>query len=979
MIVGLVLLAVFLAGAQVRSSVVRQESNSLTKLSIAAKRLAENAQEAQENLATYDAFSQAKVDTLALFLDRNPDSQALDAMAAQWGLQGYWLVSSDGKAQPSQATIDGQVLSALLSDRKPVSMGNERYYAAAREDGGLLVGSRDASKENEALSLLTSPAHALSTIKVGTSGYIVAVDPLGRIAYHPDESWIGQPAKDKGLALNAGYDGWAELADGRYYCISQQAGELTLISALPRAEMTANVTQMVLIALAAVFVVLTLLVSYALFLRRDQAKRPYNAEDYQQIGKKLYLDRVILRKIGNIALIGVVAVFAISFYIQSLTALSRQALISSAKLDAVDTLLDGNQGRINELKQEYSDEYAQRAKNIAYTLSQDPALSDDAGLRALRDKAQVSIISLFNPSGRITSSSGSYAGFQLSSDQSDQSYPFWEVVKGYRDELVQDAQEDETHNYIQYVGVRRLDQKGMVQVGLQPQRLKNRLRATALDYVIGEIAVENGGFLFAVDKQDGTLLSYPTSKYIGRLAANYGLGQAALKDNYMGYQTLGGQKCLVGCMERDEAYILIAVPTSVIFASRLSMTAIATLSSLLVILIICAFLVFGGKPEEKAEAPETEQTQSTFFQLLLPSGRRRTVQSAASRWSGQHLVWSERSPEQKLSRTMTLMLGVAALALTTWLWVTGGSNGQSSILSYILGREWEHSVNLFSLTYIGIVLTEVMVLSSLARWAIEMITRRFGARSETIGRLLDSFIKYVSVLAAIFYCLNFVGVDGTALITSAGILTLVVGLGAQSLISDIIAGVFIVFEGEFRVGDIVTIGDWRGTVMEIGIRTTKIESAGNDIKIFNNSAISGVINMTKQYSYAFTDIGIEYGESLEHVESILNRELPAIKDRLPSIVAGPYYKGVSTLGDSSVNIRIVAQCKEDDRVQLTRDLNRELKLVFDRNNISIPFPQIVLNQPAEHQAATKREKREAEAFVEEQKELTKDIQISDNN
>ena len=197
--------------------------------------------------------------------------------------------------------------------------------------------------------------------------------------------------------------------------------------------------------------------------------------------------------------------------------------------------------------------------------------------------------------------------------------------------------------------------------------------------------------------------------------------------------------------------------------------------------------------------------------------------------------------------------------------------------------------------------------------------------------------------------------------------------GAQSLVGDILAGIFIVFEGEFRVGDIVTIGDWRGTVVEIGIRTTKVLSGGHDVKIFNNSEIKQVINMTKQYSTAVLDIGIDYNESLERVEAVLKKELPHIREHVPAIMEGPYYKGVTSLGDSSVNIRILAECHEKDRIQVVRDMNREIKLCFDRNHISIPFPQIVVNQPAEIKEATSEDKKTANQFLHEQKEASKDL------
>ena len=189
----------------------------------------------------------------------------------------------------------------------------------------------------------------------------------------------------------------------------------------------------------------------------------------------------------------------------------------------------------------------------------------------------------------------------------------------------------------------------------------------------------------------------------------------------------------------------------------------------------------------------------------------------------------------------------------------------------------------------------------------------------------------------------------------------------------IVFGLFIIFEGEFRVGDIIKVGDWRGTVVEIGVRTTKVEDGSQNIKVIRNSDISNVINMTKETSYASCDVGIEYGESLERVENILSKELPNIRKRLPAIIDGPFYKGVVELGDNSVTIRIVVQCSESDRLQLERDLNREMKLIFDKYDISIPFPQVVINQPTEFKKATAAEQRSADQFNAQQKAAAREL------
>ncbi len=267
-------------------------------------------------------------------------------------------------------------------------------------------------------------------------------------------------------------------------------------------------------------------------------------------------------------------------------------------------------------------------------------------------------------------------------------------------------------------------------------------------------------------------------------------------------------------------------------------------------------------------------------------------------------------------------------------------------------------------------------------WAVRKVLKLLSKplkKGKAIVEITCSLVKYVAVIVLLFFVLKAFGIDTSAILAGIGILGLVVGLGAQPLIADILAGLFIVFEGIFDVGDIIVYNGFRGTVKEIGIRTTQILDTGGNIKIVNNSNLKEVINMTNQLSLAICDIGIEYGESLERVEAILKANFDKVKEAIPDIKEGPFYKGVAELGDSAVVIRFAALCEEGARYQVERDMNRQFKLLFDKNNINIPFPQIVLNQPTTFEDATKKQQKDAQSFVAEQKELSKGIADTDTN
>lgn len=251
-------------------------------------------------------------------------------------------------------------------------------------------------------------------------------------------------------------------------------------------------------------------------------------------------------------------------------------------------------------------------------------------------------------------------------------------------------------------------------------------------------------------------------------------------------------------------------------------------------------------------------------------------------------------------------------------------------------------------------------------------------RSKTFSNLINSFIKYTTAIVLICLLLSIWGVDTTTLLASVGILGLVIGLGAQSLIEDIISGLFIIFEGEYQIDDIIVIDGFRGTVLEIGIRTTKIIDAGGDIKTVNNSSIRNVINMTHALSLAINDFTINYNESLERVEVIIKENLERMRQQIPTIKEGPYYRGVHMMNESGVVLRMIAKCKEEDRFQTIRDINRQIRLVLAENNVSVAVPQIVVNPPVKEMVSNVKEKNKAKSFIDQQKEASKHI-TEDNN
>lgn len=257
-----------------------------------------------------------------------------------------------------------------------------------------------------------------------------------------------------------------------------------------------------------------------------------------------------------------------------------------------------------------------------------------------------------------------------------------------------------------------------------------------------------------------------------------------------------------------------------------------------------------------------------------------------------------------------------------------------------------------SLFVIAITITIVFILN----FFIFIFTNHKSRKSETLGSLFKSLVKYIAILVDVGIILTIFGVDVAGVVAGVGVLTLIIGLGCQSLIQDVISGLFIVFDDCFAVGDIVIVDGFRGTVTEVGLKTTKIQDAGGNIKSISNSQIVTVANLSRYDTMITVSIGVSYEEDIIRVEGIMHEAMPDFAKKIPNITKGPFYKGIDKVSPSSIDFMVLCYSKEADRFQVVRDLNKELILLFREHNILIPYQQIVVNQPEQRVVEQANEK-----------------------
>ncbi|MBE9500905.1 MAG: mechanosensitive ion channel family protein [Chloroflexi bacterium] len=214
-------------------------------------------------------------------------------------------------------------------------------------------------------------------------------------------------------------------------------------------------------------------------------------------------------------------------------------------------------------------------------------------------------------------------------------------------------------------------------------------------------------------------------------------------------------------------------------------------------------------------------------------------------------------------------------------------------------------------------------------------------RATTLSRVLVTTGVILIAIAALFMILSEVGINITPVVAGFGIAGIAIGFGAQSLVKDFIAGIFILIENQYSVGDVVRIADIAGIVEEINLRRTILRDLDGIVHSVPNGEIRVASNFTKEWSRVNMNISVGYGEDLDHVMEVLNRigkEMAEEPYWSELILGAPQVLRVDAFEDSGIAIKILGETQPIKQWEVMGELRRRIKRVFDEEGIEIPWP-----------------------------------------
>ena len=218
-------------------------------------------------------------------------------------------------------------------------------------------------------------------------------------------------------------------------------------------------------------------------------------------------------------------------------------------------------------------------------------------------------------------------------------------------------------------------------------------------------------------------------------------------------------------------------------------------------------------------------------------------------------------------------------------------------------------------------------------------------RLHTLSKLFKSIATYVIYFIAIITCLDMVGFSVTTILAGAGVLSLAVAFGAQSIVEDLMSGIFIVLENQYSVGEYVQIDGIQGIVREIGMKTTKVQTYDGQLMIIKNGSIGTVINYSRSAQRGYVEVGIAYEENIQNAIKVIEQACTVIAAQYKAeLDETPNVQGVTELADSSVVIRTTFTAWNWQQLVIERALRQAIKEELDKAGVEISYPKVQLVQ-----------------------------------
>ena len=537
-----------------------------------------------------------------------------------------------------------------------------------------------------------------------------------------------------------------------------------------------------------------------------------NIEDKEAFKQETYR----MTRSGRALILAAVGCFTLMLLI--LESNATIAYIGTTKRMELQREIKWHESQQEVIRGSYADLYLTRAEAMAKVLEEHKEYRSHDSLETFSDALSAEYLMLFDKEGNEVAASNSYTGFSVGGPESNLSEEYRAVLLGYPSAVVGPGADPYTGK--QQIGAAVLltgDDglaDGFLLAVFDAESMAAELEKESLEHTVGTFAVVNGYKAAVINNEDGIILAHTDEEMIGSDARNY-ITEDAFGKDYADFTDYNRESVYVSGVSSGGYSLLFMVPVRPNETVRLA----AILMILAELFIIGCF--YCPRACRLCAAATDEAAERREYEEYLKPGKRHALFIFAN----GYVVF------------FTVLAGITLVAAYTYAWPA---------FTFVWGGVWSRGVHLFSVWAALFFLSVILCTALLIRRALEEAEKRTTARLKTILKLADSFTAYAAFAVIVIGVLYLFGVNTTAVLASAGIVSIAVGMGAKDMAADILAGLFIAFEDSIHMGDVVMIDEWKGRVTNMGIRTVEITDDSGNVKILSNSRVNNVVNMSRR-------------------------------------------------------------------------------------------------------------------------------------
>ena len=681
----------------------------------------------------------------------------------------------------------------------------------------------------------------------------------------------------------------------------------------------------------AVFIVLVIMSAVIFWLYLVQRYVQNHALTAEQ--EKAYHPHRVRKMTASVGVISLILFFIFAFSSQTIINLYNEATSSYKSLDVVMNHIVNSEKQDSRNRKNEEDWSVYYAEKIAALLGMDPDLRTHAFLEEVNNILGADYIMLFDENGDELVSSNSFVKFSLGTKEDDDTTDFRRLLKGVPSIVHEPTVEENSEQYVQMVGAAvPFDEEnyGALILSINPKKTWQLSDKDELSDFIKMVTPE--GNLCVIESAASGKIQYSSDPgLIGKTSAEVGLTVETEDSSMFDSFSVNGNHYYGTFVKNDNYHFFYLTETKFIQLNTVPFSLCSTLCFSIIFAVISVFMLIPYKADiyEKTVIVETE-TQS----VMMGPEQEKTQLNENGKMV--HLFFRLKdhlqnlTPEKQVISVLQFSLSTVFLIIMALYMFNS-----SSVISFILFGNWKRGINLMAFSGTVLLVLMFLVLVLFKNSMTSVMTNILDPKGLTIWKLSVNLIQYFMLILMLYFIFTYLGFNANVLLASFSAFSLAISLGAKDLVADILAGVFLVFEDNFHVNDIIEVDGYRGRVLEIGLRSTKLIGAGDNIKIIGNQSVKKIVNLSRLNSWYNMQLKVSADQPLDEIEEMLKQELPKIGASIPQVISGPFYNGVTAIDGNSNTLSLITECNEENFGRVQREVNRAIRLLFTEKGIAL--------------------------------------------